>query len=255
MSENETTQTTTTSVAMYPGEASREMIDAGVFYGRKKTKTNPKMRPFVFANRAGIEIINLQKTADSLEKAIEFVKDMMSKGKELGLVVGTEPAAESAVRSLADRFNFPFVTARWVGGTITNFPIISKRIDHLKKTRAGLASGAFEAYTKKERLDMDREVKRLEVLMGGLENLSREPDFVIIVNPVVNVTAVREARRRKIPIIAFANVDADPDMIDHLVPGNDKAKLSITWFMEKMEKAIAEGIAMKIAPKAEEVKE
>jgi small subunit ribosomal protein S2 len=255
MPENELTQPLGTSVAMYPGEASREMIDAGVFYGRKKTKTNPKMRPFVFANRAGIEIINLQKTADALEEASRFVKEMVSNGKELGLVVGTEPAAESAVRSLADRFTFPYVTARWVGGTITNFPIIAKRIDHLKKTRAGLASGAFEAYTKKERLEMDREVKRLETLMGGLENLSREPDFIIIVNPVVNVTAVREARRRKIPIIALANVDADPDVIDYLVPGNDKAKSSVAWFMGKMEKAIAEGMAMKAAPKAEEMKD
>ena len=237
---------------MYPGEASREMIDAGVFYGRKKTKTNPKMRPFVFANRAGIEIINLQKTADALEKAVEFIKETISKGKELGIVVGTEPAAESATRALADRFSFPYVTGRWVGGTITNFPIISKRVEHMKKTRTGLASGAFESYTKKERLDMDREVKRLEILMGGLENLSREPDFMIVVNPIVNITAVREARRRKIPIVAFANVDADPDMIDHLVPGNDKAKLSISWFMEKMEKAIEEGMKMKIAPKVEE---
>ena len=168
------------------------------------------------------------------------------------MVVGTEPAAETAVRAIADKFKFPYVTGRWVGGTITNFAIITKRVEHLKKTRAGLASGAFEAYTKKERLDMDREVKRLEILMGGLENLSREPDFIIIVNPIVNVTAVREARRRKIPIIALANVDADPDLIDYLVPGNDKAKLSITWFMEKMEKAIAEGMAMKVAPKIED---
>jgi small subunit ribosomal protein S2 len=257
MPEIEMTQPLGTSVTMYRGESAREMIDAGVFYGRKKTKTNPKMRPFVFANRAGIEIINLQKTADALEKAVEFIKETVGKNKDLGMIVGTEPAAESAVRAVADRFKLPYVTGRWVGGTITNFPIIAKRIDHLKKTREGLASGAYDAYTKKERLKMDREVKRLEILMGGLENLSREPDFLIMVNPVVNVTAVREARRRKIPIIAFANVDADPDVIDYLVPGNDKAKSSITWFLEKMEKAIAEGMAIKMAPteeKKEEVK-
>jgi small subunit ribosomal protein S2 len=251
MAEIETTQQNA-----YPAEASREMIEAGVFYGRKKTKTNPKMRQFVFANRGGIEIIDLQKTAEELAKAAEFIKESIKKGKDLGLVVGTEPAAESGIRALAAKFKMPFVTTRWVGGTITNYAIISKRVEHLKTTRADLASGALDRYTKKERLDIEREVKRLEMLMGGLETLSREPDFLIVVNPVTHTTAVREARRRKIPIVAFANVDADPDQIDYLVPGNDKSKSSIVWFLGNVEKAIEEGMKMKAAAavKVEEVK-
>lgn len=243
MPDNETVQSANQPTAVYPGEASREMIDAGIFYGRKKTKTNPKMRHFVFANRGGIEIINLQKTNEALDKALAFVKESISKGKDMGLVVGTEPAAEVAVRGLGEKLKWPFVVTRWVGGTLTNFAIISKRIDYLKKTRAGLASGAFDQYTKKERLEIEREVRRLEELMGGLEALSREPDFLVVINPVVHSTAVREARRRKIPVVAFANVDADPDLIDYLVPGNDKARSSIIWFMEKLSSAIAEGMA------------
>ncbi len=235
------------NIAGYPGEASREMIDAGVFYGRKKAKTNPKMRQFVFANRGGIEIIDLQKTADAVETAAGFIKESVRNGKGLGLFVGTEAAAESSILALAKKFDLPYVTTRWVGGTITNFSVIVKRVEHMKKNRADLASGALDHYTKKERLEIDHEVHRLEELMGGLESLPREPDFLVVVNPIVHETAVREARRKRIPVIAFANVDADPDVIDYLVPGNDKAKGSIAWFLGKIEKAIEEGKAARAA--------
>jgi small subunit ribosomal protein S2 len=238
---------------MYSGEAPREMIEAGVFYGRKKSKTNPKMKPFIFGTRGGIDIINLQKTSEMLQKALAFIKEKSRNEKNLILFVGTEPAAEAALLEVAKEFSMPYVTLRWVGGTITNFSIISKRLEHLKKTREDLASGALDKYTKKERVEMDKEVKHLEELMGGLEDLSREPDFLVIINPVLHSAAVREALRKKIPIVALANVDADPDEIDYLVPGNDKAKTSITWFLKNVEQAIKDGIAMRNAPIAETV--
>jgi small subunit ribosomal protein S2 len=247
MQENNSTSAAKENIAMYPGEGSREMIDAGVFYGRKKSKTNPKMRQFIFANRGGIDIVDLQKTAEAIERATGFIKESIRNGKELGLIVGTEAAAGSSVLALAKEFNLPYVTTRWVGGTITNFSVISKRIDYLKKNRADLVSGALDHYTKKERLEIDREVHHLEELMGGLELLPREPDFLVVVNPVLHETAVREARRKRIPIIAFANVDADPDVIDYLVPGNDKAKSSIVWFLGKIAAAIKEGKAARVA--------
>ncbi len=226
------------------------MIDAGVFYGRKKSKTNPKMRQFILVNRGGIEIVNLQKTAEMLDRTTGFIKEKLRSGDCLVLIVGTAPAAEAAVTNTAKKFNFPYATFRWVGGAITNYPIISKRIEYLKKLRADFASGALEKYTKKERLELEREMKRLEELMGGLENLTRVPDLVIMVDPGMHETALREARRKKIPVVAFANVDADPDEIDYLVPGNDKAKRSIDWFFGKIEKAIEEGIAMRVAAPA-----
>lgn len=247
MPENTNSVIASHETAGYPAEAARELIDAGVFYGRKKSKTNPKMRPFVLANRGGIEVINLQKTAEMMDKAAAFVKEKMRENA-LVLLVGTEPAAESSITRLAKKFNFPYVTFRWVGGAITNFKIIAKRIEYLKKLRSDLASGALlDKYTKKERLEMEREMNRLAELMGGLENLTREPDLVIMVDPELHKTALREARRKHIPIVALANVDANPDEIDHLVPGNDKAIKSIEWFFGRLEKAMEEGIAMRVS--------
>jgi small subunit ribosomal protein S2 len=230
----------------YPAEASREMIDAGVFYGRKKSKTNPKMRPFVLMNRGGIEIVNLEKTAEAIEQAAAFLKEKVRQNG-LVLLVGTEPAAEASILRLAKKFGFPYVTTRWVGGAITNYKIIARRIEHLKKLRSDLASGALDRYTKKERLELEREKQRLTELMGGLENLSREPDLLILVDPNLHRTAVREARKKRISIVALANVDADPDEIDYLVPGNDKAMKSIEWFFEKIERAMDEGVLMRNA--------
>ncbi len=235
----------------YPAEASREMIEAGVFYGRKKSKTNPKMRQFVLSNRGGIEIINLQKTVDALEKAAAFVTEKV-RNNGLVLIVATEPPAEAAVLELAKKYKMPYVTSRWVGGAITNFGIISKRVEHMKKLRGDLASGALDKYTKKERVEIEREIKRLEDLMGGLEEMPREPDLVIMIDPALHHTALAEARRKKIPIVAFANVDADPDLIDQLVPGNDKARKSIEWFFAKMDAAIDAGIKTRVAAPKEE---
>jgi small subunit ribosomal protein S2 len=231
-------------------EATREMIDAGVFYGRKKSKTNPKMRQFVMGNRGGIEIINLEKTEELAARAMTFVTEKVAAGG-VGLFVGTEPAAEASLIALAKKFSMPFVTLRWVGGTITNFRIISQRVEHLKKLRSDLASGALDKYTKKERVEIDREIKRLEALMGGLEAMSREPDFLIMIDPNLHTTAVREANIKRIPIVALANIDANPDVIEYIVPGNDKAKKSIEWFLNKIEKAIEDGIKNRAVPKVE----
>ena len=248
--EDDITITEENNTSLYSGEASREMIEAGVFYGHKKSKTNPTMRQFVFGNRGGVDIINLQKTAEMLASALEFIKEKV-KNNGLILFVGTEPAAEVPILAVAKEFEMPYVTVRWIGGTITNFKIISKRVEHLKKMRSDLATGALDKYTKKERLEMDKEVHRLEQLMGGLENLLREPDVVVIVNPVLHSAAVREAKRKKIPIVALSNMDADPDDIDYCVPGNDKAKTSIVWFLKNIGVAVKEGISKRAAPVVE----
>jgi small subunit ribosomal protein S2 len=242
MPEDTVLQTQNNQSSGYPAEGSREMMDAGVFYGRKKSKTNPKMRPFVLGNRGGIEIINLEKTEALMDAAAAFIKEKV-RNNGLVLVVGTEPAAETTVIALGKKFSVPYVTTRWVGGAVTNFKIISKRVDHLKQLRTDLASGALNKYTKKERLEMEREMRRLEELMGGLENMTREPDVMVIIDPILHHTALAEAITKKIPVVALANVDADPDKIDYLIPGNDKAKKSIEWFLERITKAIEEGIA------------
>ncbi len=226
----------------YPKEASREMIEAGVFYGRKKSKTNPKMKPYVLGNRAGVEMINLAKTAEALETVLGFLKEKVRLGG-LVLLVGTQPAAEEGILRLANKFNLPYVNKGWSGGTLTNFKIISKRVEYLKKLRRDFASHALDKYTKKERVDLEKEMKRLEELFGGLENLTKEPDVLVMVDPNLHLTALREARKLSIPIIALGNVDCDPDLIDYLVPGNDKARKSIDWFLGKVESAIEAGLA------------
>lgn len=241
MSDEILTQAENNQQSGYPAEASREMMEAGVFYGRKKSKTNPKMKQFVLGNRGGIEFINLQKSEDLVAEAAAFVKEKVRKGG-LVLLVGTSAGAEEGIKRIADKFKLPFVTMRWVGGAITNFGNISKRVEHMVKLRTDITSGALGKYTKKERLEMERELERLTILMGGLEAMTRVPDVLVVIDPVLHKTAVAEANTKKIPIVALANVDADPDEIDYLVPGNDKAKRSIEWFLGKMEAAIDEGM-------------
>ncbi|HVO28720.1 MAG TPA: 30S ribosomal protein S2 [Candidatus Paceibacterota bacterium] len=243
----EETTTPNTQAPAYPAEASREMIEAGVFYGRTKNKTNPKMRQFVIANRGGVEVINLEKTADGLAAALAFVTEKV-RDNGVPLLVATQPAAEAALVAAAKKLGIPYVVNRWVGGTLTNYKIVGARVEHLKKLRSDLASGALDKYTKKERVEIDREIKRLEDLMGGLEAMSREPDLLIMIDPNLHATAVREARIRKIPIVALANIDADPDLVDHLVPGNDSAKKSIEWFLGRIEKAIGDGMKQRVVP-------
>lgn len=225
-------------------EIPKELLDAGVFYGRTKSKTNPKMKQFVLANRNGIEIINVLKTIETLERALGFLKEIVKNGG-LVLFVGTQPAAEDLVRDLGEKLKMPYVTRRWLGGTLTNFKVISKRVEHYTKTKSDFASGALQKYTKKERVGIDREIKKLEELMGGLVNLTRLPEALVVIDPQLHMTAVREARRLRIPVIALADVDADPDLLTHPVIANNKARKSIAWFLGKVEETIREGISMK----------
>ncbi|MEK7077125.1 MAG: 30S ribosomal protein S2 [Patescibacteria group bacterium] len=226
---------------VYPqDDAFKEMIDAGVFYGRKKTKTNPRMKPFIFGNRNGIEIIDLQKTAVGLQRAVAFVKEKVRNGEDLVLFVGTQPAAHD-LTDLVKEFNAPTVTNRWIGGTLTNFKTISKLIERLKSLKSDRAMGLHDKYTKKERLTLEREVARLENLVGSLHTLTRLPDILLVIDSKFHTTAVREATRLHIPMVAFDNTDANPDHTDYMVVGNNAARGSVKWFLEKIAEAIHEG--------------
>ncbi len=230
-------------------EATREMINAGVFYGKRKSKTHPRMRNVVLANRGGIEIINLQKTTEELVRAVQFMTRTTNAGSLL-LIVGTHPAAQEAVETFAKGLKLPYVVNRWVGGTLTNFRIIAQRVEYMKKIRSGLATGAFNKYTKKERLGIERELERLLELMAGLEELSRVPDAMIVIDPVIHEAAVREARQLHIPVIALADTDADPHSLTVAIPGNTKAKKSVEWFLGKLQPVVAEGRAkVPVVPK------
>ncbi len=212
------------------------MIDAGVFYGRKKSKTHPKMKQFILGNRNGIEIVNLLKTKELLEKALQFLKDKAASGAAM-LFVATQPPAGEAVKAAAE-LGIPVVNARWLGGTLTNFKIIQSRIEYFRKLKSDWGKGAFEKYTKKERLGIERELKRLEELFSGVENMTALPEVVIMIDANLHHTALREAKHMNIPVVALVNTDSDPTAVDWPVVGNARAKTSIDWFVGKVKECL-----------------
>ena len=228
---------------IYSDEALKDLVDAGVFYGRKKSKTHPRMKPFIFANRGGVEVINLHRAMEQMESAAEFLKEKIAAGGSV-LLVGTQPAAEEGVKKMAEKLQLSFVSSRWLGGTLTNFKVIQKRIEYYKKLKADKVSGALMKYTKKERVMFDKELERLDEFFSGLENLTARPSAVIVVDAVLHNAAIREAARLKIPVIAFINTDTDPKELDYPVSGNNKGRKSINWFLKKIEDAIAIGKTM-----------
>ena len=216
-------------------------VEAGVFIGRTKRKTHPRMRPFILTTRNDVEIINLGKTLEKLEEAMEFVKSKVVAKVPL-LLVGAQPTAEEGLLKLSEEFTLPAVTVRWLGGTLTNYKIISKRLEYYKKLKADWKAGVFQQkYTKKEQLGIERELEKLTELMSGLENMTVRPEVLIVIDPVAHKAAVREARKLGIPIVAYASTDTDPDDVDYIIPGNTKARSSVNWFLEKLAETIREG--------------
>lgn len=229
-------------VAFTPEEEGlfREMMEAGVFYGRSKARTNPLMKGYILATRAGFEVIDLKETITALEKAAEFIK--AAGGKERGpiLLVGTSPAVKVAVRELASELDLPAVTERWLGGTLTNFKVISERINKFKKLKADIAADKFEKYTKKERLELDRELTRSEILFGGIEKLERLPSLVLVTDLAMNTLAAKEAKRVGIPVVALVNTDADPNLADYVIPANERNPRGVKLLLDNLSKAIRE---------------
>lgn len=231
-------------------ELFHQMMEAGVFYGRSKSKTNPLTREYILTTRSGFEVINLQGAIKHLKDAAEVLKKVMA-DKGLVLFVGTSPAAKSVIRGVAERLESPFVTERWLGGTLTNFKTIKSRIDYFKKLKDDKETGELKKYTKKEQLKMSKELAKLDKLFGGIESLDKMPSLLFIADLVKNEYAAREAKQKGIPIIAFLNTDADPKLVDHPIPANDKSRESIKLLMKYLEEAANEG-KMQAATKKEE---
>ena len=232
----------------------KEMIAAGVFYGRTKTKTHPRMKSYILANRAGIEVINLEKTKEMAEKAAVFLKSKVEAGGQI-IVAATQPIFSEAIAEFAAKFNLPAVTNRWLGGTLTNYKVISRRVEYFKKLKQDLAAGYFKNYTKKEQLDIQKEIEKLAIVLTGLENMVSRPELLIVIDPTLHMSAVKEARVLGIPVIAFVNTDTDPDFVNYPVLGNTKAKESAAWFLKGITEAMEAGVKAKAsAAKAAEVK-
>lgn len=226
------------SLSEKDAELIKEMMKAGLMYGHKSSKTHPKFKPYVCAVRNGIEIIDLSQTIPALETAVAFLKTKI-KNKENGgvvLAVATHPAAKGIIEEFAKKFNFARIGERWIGGLLTNFKAVSGRIEYFKKVQSDLEKGNFEKYTKKERLLINRNIERMRKMFGGLENLTKLPEAIFMIDSSTkgHMTAIREAKRMKIPIVAVIDSDDNPDLVDYPIPANDHARTSIEWIMHRI---------------------
>jgi small subunit ribosomal protein S2 len=234
---SETKNVTTVAVDPKTEAALREAIDAGVFYGRSKRNSNPRMKSTVLYTRNGMEVVNLNVTLDAMEKAQAFLAKTKQEGRTI-LFVGTQDAFADLINEFIEATNLASVTNRWIGGLLTNFGMVSTRIAHLKKLRSDLGSGAMDKYVKKERTMAEQELHKLEANLGSFENLVRVPDVIVVVDPSEHRTAVLEAKKLGLPVIAFGNVDAAPDGITYLIPGNVQGRKSVSWFLAKIREAL-----------------
>ena len=230
-----------------------EMKKAGVHYGHKRSRTHPKARYFTIEpNNSTITFIDLEKTVELLQQAIKFIQDIV-KNKGVILWVGTQGGAKKVIAELAQKYNFPYVNNRWLGGTLTNFHTLAKRIEYLKELEADSQSGKWEKFTKQERIRLTQELEKLQKKFAGLRDMKDLPQALFIIDPVVHSTAVREAIRLHIPIISILDTDDDPSVIDYPIPANDSAKSSISYIMKRIEEAIQE--VQHTIPAAEDVTE
>jgi small subunit ribosomal protein S2 len=214
-----------------------QLLEAGVHFGHQTRRWNPKMKPFIFAQRNGIHIIDLRKTLDRLQAAQQAVREVALRGERV-LFVCTKKQLRGVVEQEAQRSGSYYVTERWLGGMLTNFQTIRKQIRRLKELERGQEEGAFEFYTKKERLLLERERTKLDKYLAGVKDMGRIPGAVFVVDARRETIAVREASRLGIPIIAIADTNADPDLIDYPIPGNDDAIRSVSLIATAMADAI-----------------
>lgn len=218
----------------------KELLEAGVHFGHQVRRWNPKMKEYIFGERNGIYIIDLQKTQRLFKEAVKFVTGEAQQNRKF-LFVGTKRQAQDAIQEEAERCNQYFVNQRWLGGLLTNWQTIQKSIGRLKDLEAMKSDGRYDAMTKKERIRLDREQAGLERNLSGIRNMGGLPDVVFVIDSNKEEIAVMEANRLGIPIVSIVDTNCDPDLIDYVVPGNDDALRAIRLFLQKMADAIIEG--------------
>ena len=218
-------------------ELVRQMFEVGLHWGRNRSVTHPKMQPFIFSTKGEIEVIDLAKTLELLRNALLFVTELIRGGKTI-LLVGTQPAVAKAVGEVADRLGFPYVNERWLGGTLTNFKTILGRIAHWQELEAKINSPEFSEYTKKERLQFQEEVRMLQEKFSGLKPMTSPPGALLIMGTSRHETALREAKRRDIPVVAVVDTDDDPSAVAWPIPANDNTRAGISLLLEKFAETV-----------------
>lgn len=222
----------------------RTLLETGVHFGHRVNRWNPKMDEFIFTSRNGIHIIDLQQTLANLNEYFDMVRDIVADGGSV-LFVGTKRQAQEAIEIEAKRCGMAFVNQRWLGGTLTNWRTIRSRIETLKKLESERESGLFDKLTKKEALMNERKIAKLQLRLGGVREMKRLPDVVIVVDTEREETAVKEANILNIPVLGIVDTNANPDVVDYIIPGNDDAMRSIRLLVSAMADAVIEGKAIR----------
>ena len=218
----------------------KQLLEAGVHFGHQTRRWNPKMAPYIFTERNGIYIIDLQKTVKKVDEAYNFIREVAAAGENI-LFVGTKKQAQEAMKDEAIRCNMFFVNERWLGGMLTNFKTIQTRIARLRKLEAMEADGTFDLLPKKEVIGLRHEMEKLTKYLGGIKDMKKLPGALFIVDPRKEHIAVLEARKLNIPIVATVDTNCDPDEIDHVIPANDDAIRAVKLLTAKMADAVLEG--------------
>jgi small subunit ribosomal protein S2 len=234
----------------------KQLFEAGAHFGHKTSRWHPKMAPFIHSARNGSHIIDLNKTAEGLDAALEFIEKTVSEGKQI-LLVGTKKQAHDSIKELADTTNMPYVVERWLGGMLTNAPTIGERVKHLKDLEAKMASGQLASkYSKLEVQRYQEEIDSMNHIYGGIKDLAGKPGAIFITDVVHEANAVKEAKKLGIPIVALVDTNADPREVDYIIPSNDDSIKTIKLMSDYVASAISQGKATraKKAPAEEELK-
>ncbi len=218
----------------------KQLLEAGVHFGHQTRRWNPKMAPYIFTERNGIYIIDLQKTVRKLEEAYMFVRELSANGQTV-LFVGTKKQAQDSVREEAERAGAYYVNARWLGGMLTNFRTIRSRVARLNQLKAMAQDGTFDLMPKKEVVKLNHEIEKLEKFLGGIQDMNKLPGALFIVDPRKEKIAVSEAKKLGIPVVAIVDTNCDPDDVDYVIPGNDDAIRAVKLIAATMADAIIEG--------------
>jgi small subunit ribosomal protein S2 len=224
----------------------QELIEAGIHFGHPASRWNPKMAPYIYGKRNFIHIIDLKETVKGIIRAKKFLTKLVAEGKD-AVFVGTKRQARAAIEQEAKRCAMPYVSYRWLGGTLTNFRTIRSRLSHLEELDEQVTSGAINALSKKMQSNLQREHRKMKRNLDGLRTMDRMPGAMIIVDPVREKNAIREAKKLGIPVVALADTEADPDDVSVIIPGNDDAMRAIEIVMKQLADAVAEGMANRAA--------
>jgi len=215
----------------------KEMFEAGVHFGHKKSNWNPKMKQYIYGLRNNVYILDLEKTVKKLEQALSFIKEIKRKDGKI-LFVGTRPQCQELVKNAAQAVKMPYIVSRWIGGLLTNFTVIRKRVDYLISLEKKKDSGELKKYTKKEQVDFNKEIEKLKKKFEGIKSLEKLPDVIIILSIKEQATAIREAKRKNIPIVSLVDTNCDPSLVDYPIPSNDDAISALKFMVDQFEKVL-----------------